>query len=248
MTITPAGREVIFSTMFNFRDLGGLPTMDGGQVRRGVLFRSDDLGRLTLEDKETFAALGIRRVIDLRRDFEVEELGRVPSWTGAEWHHHHLEHDLWDHSTYSPEVGVARWLADRYNDLLEQGAADIARVIRLLSEHDDGPTVVHCVAGKDRTGTVTALTLSLLDVADDEIAADYALTELSEDRFLEWFKTVEPEKAALPMPDFYTQTPAMAMQLTLAELRERHGSVRDYVARHGVTQAHIDSLKAGLVE
>ncbi len=248
MAITPVPRSVPFNTVFNFRDLGGLGTTDGGFVRRGVLFRSDNLGRLTLEDKETFAALGIRRVIDLRRDFEVTSMGRVPDWTGAAWHHHHLEHELWDHSTYNDEIGVARWLADRYNDLLEQGAADIARVIVMLSEVDEGPTVIHCVAGKDRTGTIAALTLSLVGVADNDIEEDYALTELSEDAYKAWLARTDPVEAAKIPPPFYVQTPALAMKLTLTELRERHGSVADYLARHGVTRKHIDALKAGLTE
>ncbi len=66
MTITP-DRSIAFATVFNFRDLGGLPTTDGHTVRRGQLFRSDNLGRLGEVDREAFAALGVRRVIDLRR-------------------------------------------------------------------------------------------------------------------------------------------------------------------------------------
>jgi protein-tyrosine phosphatase len=247
MTNTPPGRSVPFSAVFNFRDLGGLPTVDGGQIRRGVLFRADNLGRLSLADKEAFAALGIRRVIDLRRDFEVTQLGRVPEWTGVAWHHHHINHELWDHSTYSAEIGVARWLADRYHDLLEDGGEDIGRIISLVSDVDDGPTVVHCVAGKDRTGLISALTLSLAGVPDEEIHADYALTELSEEPYIEWLRKTDPSAAAKPMPDFYTQTPAMAMQLTLAELRERHGSVQDYLGKYGVTESHVASIKNGLV-
>jgi protein-tyrosine phosphatase len=247
MTITP-DRSVEFSTVFNFRDLGGLPTMDGRTVRRGRLYRSDNLGRLAEADREAFAALGVRRVIDLRRAGEVAAMGRVPEWTRVAWHHHHLEHELWDHSTYSDEIGVARWLADRYCDLLEQGAADIARVIRVLSNVDEGPTVVHCVAGKDRTGLISALTLALLNVSEEEIAADYELTERAEQAFTEWLRRNDPEYANRTLPPFYVQTPAQAMRLTLAELRDRHGSVREYVGAHGVSDSHLTTLRAGLTE
>lgn len=248
MTITPNDRLIALKNIFNLRDLGGLPTTSGGNVRRGRLFRSDDLGRLRHDDREAFAALGIRRVIDLRRAGEVATMGRVPEWTRVAWHHHHLEHELWDHSTYSDEIGVARWLADRYHDLLEQGGADIAHVIQLLSDVDDGPTVVHCVAGKDRTGLISALTLSLLEVPDDEVAADYALTELCEPAFTAWLRSMSPEEADKVQPPFYTQTPAAAMLLTLNELRERHGSVHAYLGRHGITVDHIERLRDGLVE
>jgi protein-tyrosine phosphatase len=247
VAIVGGDRWVRLSSVFNMRDLGGIPAADGAVVRRGRLFRSDNLGRLDAVDKEAFMALGIRTVIDLRRVTEVETMGRVPEWTGAAWHHHHLEHDIWDHGTYHDSIGVARWLADRYRDLLESGAADIARVITLISNVDSGPTVVHCVAGKDRTGLVTALTLSLVGVADEEIAADYALTELREPAYQEWLRRTDPEAAAKPRPPFYVQTPAEAMLFALSELRHRHGSVFSYLARHGVSRVHVDRLQAGLL-
>jgi protein tyrosine/serine phosphatase len=143
---------------------------------------------------------------------------------------------------------VTRWLADRYAELLVSGAADIARVITLLSEVDSGPTVVHCVAGKDRTGLVTALTLSLLGVADDHIAEDYAMTELSEDAYMDWLRRTNPEAASKTPPPFYVQTPAETMRLTLAELRDRHGSIFQYLARYGVSRVHVERMRAGLVE
>ncbi|HCU49254.1 MAG TPA: protein tyrosine phosphatase [Micromonosporaceae bacterium] len=248
MTITPGDRSVVFSTVFNFRDLGGLHTADGRKVRRGRLYRSDNLGRLLAADREAFAALGIKRVIDLRRIGEIATLGRIPEWTEVAWHHHHLEHELWDHTTYTEKIGVPRWLADRYRDLLESGAADIGRVITLLSNVDEGPTVVHCVAGKDRTGLISALTLSVLGVADEDIAHDYALTELSEPAYLQWLRTIDPDQAATTQPPFYTKTPADAMRLTLIELRERHGSVRGYLEHCGVTDSHLGKLEEGLVE
>lgn len=246
MTIAPVDRWVRFGSLFNFRDLGGIATTGGGMVRRGRLFRSDNLGRLEAADKAAFMALGIRTVIDLRRGFEVERMGRVPEWTGATWLHHHLEHELWDHDTYHPSIGVARWLADRYRELLESGAADIARVIALLSEMDE-PAVVHCVAGKDRTGLISALTLSLLGASDDDIAHDYSLTEESEHAYQEWLRRTDPQEAAKVPPPFYVQTPASAMLTALAELRDRHGSVLAYLTRAGVTDGQVSRLREGLV-
>lgn len=248
MAITSGDRWVKLRTVFNMRDLGGLPTADGRRLRRGRLFRSDNLGRLEAADKETFMALGVRTVIDLRRLSEVETMGKVPEWTGVTWLHHHLEHELWDHGTYTNTIGVTRWLADRYADLLTSGAADIARVITLLSEVDSGPTVVHCVAGKDRTGLIIALTLSLLGVADDHIAEDYAMTELSEQAYMDWLRHTDPATAAKTPPPFYVQTPAQTMRLALTELRERHGSIFQYLARHGVSRVHVERMRTGLLE
>ena len=108
--------------------------------------------------------------------------------------------------------------------------------------------MVHCVAGKDRTGLVSAMVLSLLDVSDDEIANDYALTELSEPAYLAWMRSIDPAEAAKAQPPFYTQTPADAMRLTMAELRERHGTPRGYLLRGGMTEQAVERLRTGLIE
>jgi protein tyrosine/serine phosphatase len=248
VTITPTDRHVAFSTLFNFRDLGGLTTAEGRAVQRRRVFRSDTLSRLDAVDRIAFSQLGVRTVIDLRRPAEVQAMGRVPEWTQAVWRHNHLDHPLWDHSTYTPEIGVARWLADRYRELAEHGSADIVRVIGMLADAENGPTVVHCVAGKDRTGLIVALTLELLGVPDEQIAADYALTELSEAGFHQWLVRTDPAEAKKVPPPYYTHTPADAMLITLHELRQRHGSVRDYLVRAGLSPAHIQLLRRRLLE
>src|SRR5690349_1388729 len=70
-------RHVSFEACFNFRDLGGYATSDGHEVRRGSLYRSDSLHRLSNRDLDTFAALGIRAVVDLRTSEELASTGRV---------------------------------------------------------------------------------------------------------------------------------------------------------------------------
>lgn len=248
VTITPAERSIAFAAVFNFRDLGGLTTAGGRAVRWRTVFRSDTLSRLGAEDRAAFAALGIRTVIDLRRPAEVASMGRVPEWTQVVWRHNHLEHPTWDHSTYTAEVGVARWLAERYVELAHHGRADIARVVGMLTDDDNGPTVVHCVAGKDRTGLIVALALELLGVPDDQIAADYALTERSEPLFSQWVRTAFPQDAQQAPPPFYTHTPAEAMLITLYELRRRHGSIAEYLVGSGLQPDRVERLRERLLE
>jgi protein tyrosine/serine phosphatase len=245
----PAERSITFAAVFNFRDLGGLTTTDGRAVRRRTVFRSDTLSRLGAEDRAAFTALGVRTVIDLRRPAEVATMGRVPEWTRVVWRHNHLEHPLWDHSTYTAEVGVARWLSDRYLELAHHGRADIARVVGMLTDDENGPTVVHCVAGKDRTGLVAALTLELLGVPDEQIAADYALTERSAPAFTQWVRTAFPdEDHRNPPPPFYTHTPAEAMLITLHGLRHRHGSITEYLVGAGLRPERVERLRERLLE
>jgi protein-tyrosine phosphatase len=243
----PNMRTLAFSAVFNFRDLGGYAAGDGRTVRWRRLFRSDSLSRLTDLDREAFAALGVRTVVDLRRPYEVARDGRVPEWEGLLWRHIHPDHPEWDHGLWDERAGVARYLADRYAELADIGATGIGVALGVLADAVTAPTVVHCVAGKDRTGVVCALTLALLGVADDDIAADYALTEQAAPRFTAWLHETYPELAARTPPPYFVQTPPEAMLLFLRELRARYGAIRGYAEEAGVTAAQIASLRDHLL-
>lgn len=231
-----------FSGVFNFRDVGGYTGHDGRTVRWRRLFRSDSLSRLGAADKAAFAALGVRTVIDLRRPREVTRDGRVPPYDGLSYHHIHPEHRDWDEIPYEERIGVARYLANRYTDLVEQGAAGIAAAVGVIAEAESAPVVVHCVAGKDRTGVVCALTLSVLGVSDEDIATDYTLTTAGTTR---WLRSQGYLDAAPPKP--YYASPAEAMLLFLEDLRERHGSPEGYLLAAGLTTEQIHSLRAHLL-
>ncbi|MGW5671743.1 tyrosine-protein phosphatase [Micromonospora sp. NPDC003776] len=234
-----------FPALFNFRDVGGLTGHDGRQVRRGRLYRSDSLHRITETDQAAFTALGIRTVIDLRRPTEVARDGRVPAYDGLTYRHIHPEHQDWATVPYDPEESLARWLADRYAALAQTGTAGLAEAVGLIADSVNAPLVVHCVAGKDRTGVVCALTLAVLGVADDDIAADYALSTEASERFSAWVAATLPEVEQPPRP--YLASPAEAMSLFLTELREGYGSVDGYLRHAGVTDAQLDGLRAHLL-
>lgn len=236
-----------FSAVFNFRDLGGHAGLDGRTVRWGRLYRSDSLSRLCDADREPFGALGIRTVLDLRRPYEVERDGICPQWTGATWQHVHPEHPEWDAALFDEAAGSARFLADRYHELAEIGADGLARALTVIADAEAAPTVVHCLAGKDRTGVVCALTLGMLGVSDVDIAADYALTQESSTRFQAWLAATHPRIAA-QMPSFYAETPPAAMLLFLSELRERHGGIEEYAVRAGLSPDRISALRAHLLD
>lgn len=238
-------REYGFSRVFNFRDLGGHPTTDGRTVRWRRLFRSDTLSNLTDPDREPFQRLGIRTVIDLRRDYELAADGTVPPWDGVTHHNIDPGHPEWSLTPYQDGLDPQRYLADRYRDMAETGAPGLARAVAMLADADTAPAVVHCVAGKDRTGVVCALTLSLLGVDDEVIDADYAHSSIGNQRYIAWIqRNGRPE--AVMRPWFYSHPGTM--RLFLQELRERHGSVEDYVGKAGLGPERITALREHLLE
>ena len=183
----------------NVRDVGGLPTMDGARVRPGRLIRSDNLQALTESDVRLLVdVVGVRAVADLRSDVEVAGEGPGPMTREPQVEIAHL--------SLLPEAGDATDAADveadpdapvvlpwqarnesmteeerrrgasaTYLRYLQHRADSILAALRLIA-HTDGATIVHCAAGKDRTGTVVALALDHVGVDRAAIAADYALS------------------------------------------------------------------------
>lgn len=246
MTPGDAARLVDFtSPLFNFRDVGGLPAAGGAAVRHGVLFRSDTLTALREDDRERFAELGVHTVIDLRHARELASYGRAPEWCCTDWHSVPLTNPAWRGEDYSPEAGVAAFLTARYLETADLAAADVVRALELIAT-GAGPTVVHCLGGRDRTGIVIALALELAGVSDADIAADYALTEHGTARYLAWQRVHRPERP--PLEPYLSRTPAEAMRAFLDRLRELHGSVEGYLTGAGMALESIAALRARLRE
>ncbi|HIV56366.1 MAG TPA: tyrosine-protein phosphatase [Candidatus Stackebrandtia faecavium] len=191
--LPPSGSEpedprfVPLESVFNFRDLGGLVTREGARVRPGRVFRSDqfacaqphDLNRLVND-------LGLRTVVDLRRKAEIDDHPAFPSGYDVVVHHLELKHIPWHNfeRDIRHESDQAVFLGERYTAMLETGADAIRGTLELL--RDDTPLVFHCMAGKDRTGIVSAVVLGLLGVDHETIANDYMLSSHGIDRFSQW--------------------------------------------------------------
>jgi protein-tyrosine phosphatase len=243
-------RAVVFDNVFNFRDLGGYRTADGRTVRWGRLFRADDLCRLDDADLTRLGELGVRTVVDLRRHVEIDRGGRIPP-ADYTYLHAFVEHPAWPVATEfaTPEARV-EYLLDRYLELAEHGGEGIALALRTVADPAAAPVVFHCVAGKDRTGLVAAFTLHVLGVSDDDIADDYALSELAEEPNWSWYAKRYADSHPETGPrrwERYTVTPREVMLRLFAALRERHGSIEKYLASIGVTAEHIESMRGHLL-
>ncbi|MFE7098661.1 tyrosine-protein phosphatase [Streptomyces erythrochromogenes] len=238
-------RHVAFENLHNFRDLGGYPGADGAAVRWRTLYRADSLGKLRGADWDRFLELGIGTVIDLRYPWEMAAKGRVPEAERFHYVNLSIEHRPYDQAEIDPDVDPWRYLADRFAEVTEDGAEEIRQVLETIAEAP-GPVVFHCTSGKDRTGLIAAFVLTLLGVPEEQVLADFALTELATERLAADWRTANPDRV-MKWPS-YGRAPAVIMELVLADLRARHGSVHGYLKdRAGLSDRTAEQLRTRLL-
>ena len=245
-------RLIGLEAVHNFRDLGGYATADGRSTRWRTLFRSDGLYRLRgADDMSRVRQLGLKSVIDLRTEREQREQGIFPTDDIEVTFHHLSIVDVTWSDTETPKFDdEVEFLVWGYRDMLEIGSSRFADAMHVLAQTDSLPAVFHCAAGKDRTGVLAALLLSSLGVDDAQICADYGLTQDAMQRTIAWSKVHRPELAEryATIPKAYLAADPRAMQIILAELAQRHGSVRNYVREIGVADNTVDALSNLLLE
>jgi len=243
-------RTIPLRGCFNFRDLGGYPAADGRSVVWRRLFRSDGLHHLTPEDVALLRGeIGLGEIIDLRSSGELRADGRG-ALAAEPIRFHHLplfdrETDRRTHPDYDPDTVT---LADRYYFLAELAKDALRQVLVVLAEAD-AAAVYHCAAGKDRTGIVSAIVLSILGVPDEIIVADYAASRENLDAIIERLLSSKGYRGmleALP-PDTMHADPETMISF-LARLTAQYGSMRAYAVDAGVPEEQIEKLRARLLE
>jgi protein-tyrosine phosphatase len=264
MTVhVPSSRHIPFEGVDNFRDYGDYPTASGRRIKRGLLYRSAAHGRATDADLEKMAALNLAAIVDLRRKNERE---RDPSRRHPEFRGQVIYTDAGD-------VGEDPWqLFMRQSDLSEAAfrtymydyydeAPFVSRHLELYARYFqtladlDGAVLIHCAAGKDRTGILAALTHHLAGVHDDDIVHDFLLTN-------------DPQRLAQRLPivmqmmsETTGRTPSegavmVAMSVepaylerTFAAMAARYGSTDNYLEQAlGVDSALRERLEARLLD
>lgn len=157
----------------NVRDLGGLPTWDGLGVRPRRLVRSDNVAGLDDTGYRALLAYGVVRVVDLRGNIPGEPEPSTPQReslvVSVPWIDPERDHER------DPEAETR--LADVYRGSLDRNVRRVAAVVRAFLDAPSGPVVLHCAAGKDRTGMAVALLLETAGVPREHVVADYALSE-----------------------------------------------------------------------
>jgi protein tyrosine/serine phosphatase len=243
-------RRIPLERAFNFRDLGGYTIGSGRTVRWGLVYRADGIHRIEGADLARVAALGIRTVLDLRTRGELTDHGRVAAESmNASYHHLPLLEKIWERDLLAAELDAVEFLAGRYLAMLDQGAASIVSALDTMADAERLPVVFHCSAGKDRTGVLAAVLLSVLGVSDDDIAADYALSRTAMREMAEWVRTERPEsyETMSAQPPAFLDAPPLAMRRFLALARTTYGSLTEYVADAGFSADGVDALRAALL-
>jgi protein-tyrosine phosphatase len=241
-------RRIELAGVFNFRDVGGYPVEGGGSVRWRTLFRSDALHWLDPAGVAAVAALGLRTVLDLRSHAEV---ANAPSPVSGRVTHLPLLPDLQalPVSSLLQSPGSGLDLATIYRYFVEECGDQITSAIAELCADDALPALVHCSAGKDRTGVVVALTLAVLGVPDEVIAADYALSAACLDPART--PAIGQLQASTGLGGELTsallRSPPELILDVLDTIRDRAGSVECYLRGRGLTDAGLGRLRAALI-
>jgi protein-tyrosine phosphatase len=232
----------------NFRDAGGWRTVEGGVVRPGLLYRSDDPIRITPAGRRAVERLGLAMVIDLRQQ---TQFSRTPGFLDpARTTHVPLVDQVVDHAD-PPPLDTARDIADLYAGMLDQSRKQVGRVLDLVAEHvTDGPVLVHCAFGKDRAGLVTAIIHSAIGVRPDHIVADYVRSDAPARRRRSSMiqRPLEDDPPVARLPENLFRASSETMELVLARAVEQHGSLDAWAASFPTAPSTIERLRATLVD
>jgi protein-tyrosine phosphatase len=247
----PSDPRVPLDGPLNFRDLGGYRTQNGQRLRQAMIYRSDDLAQLARDDIARLTPLGLRTVIDLRSDEEVKRRGYFPVDRyphQVDYYHLPLVEDVI--GVRGVGVDDQAYLDSRYQYLLDRGSSAIAQAFHIFACPQRYPLVFHCVAGKDRTGVLSALLLAMLGVPDATIASDYQLTDRATQEWMDRLAQQHPEERAVmnDVPSIlFTANPQTILRL-LSNLRARSGSIEAWLLGLDVTHEELDSIRGILLE
>jgi protein-tyrosine phosphatase len=239
-------RLIALEGAVNFRDLGGYATVDGQRTRWRVLFRADGLSELTGADLEVMRSLGIRTVVDLRSAHEVEQSRFDVDAHPVTFHHYPFIRALPDAESFARAPG---FLGVQYKEMLDGAAPEIIGALSALAAPEARPAVFHCTAGKDRTGLLSALVLSLLGVPEETVLADYALSGAAMARLRAKLiaKYPDGEGFIADSDQLFSADPANMVAL-FAHLRHRYGTIEGYASTIGVPAEVIGRLREALLE
>lgn len=231
-------RLITAAPLHNLRPVGGLPTRTGDVVRDDLIWRSAaPLSRRT-PASEAMVALGVRAVVDLR---DARERASTP---GA-WQHPVLQ--ARPMPVFEDRLHEIRFadLSELYAVMIDESGAALARAFAAVSEHAAGGVLIHCTAGKDRTGVLSALVLDVLGVERTLVLDDFAQSQqrLGPSYLAELFADVDA--ASLPGIAAHraTASPPELLEGAFARIDGEWGGSSAYLRAHGLDEDAIPRLR-----
>lgn len=235
-------------TVSNLRDFGGYETLDGGVMPRGLLYRSAHLGRLDAEGVKKLQSLGIRTVIDLRgkdertkalpdlREDEGLEIVSTPVEPGA------LKSMIMDDGREVTPQLMRENIINTYRRFGREASLGFGAALEAILMRSDKPILIHCTAGKDRTGFTVAIIQLLLGVPRDKVFEDYVLTNTLWDRAYEGSSRFPPEVMApgLLADEAY-------LQAALDIMSHVHGGIAQFAAAATGIPDYAERLRSKLL-
>jgi len=244
-------RHIIFESVSNFRDIGGYKTHKGHTVAWRRVFRSGEFAKITRNDfQRLMEEIGLTSVIDLRSKFEVERQG-IGLLAEADIRYCNIAFMTDD----DPGANASRYahctnMGEFYLEMARQKdyGQRITEALEVIADPKNHPIVFHCAVGKDRTGMLASVLLSLLGVAEKDIIEDYALSEPYMDELLARLKN-NPQKNDPPLdiPEYFWKASPESMALFLTTLRQEYGSVEGYLKAMGMEPSLVGRLERALL-
>ena len=244
----------------NMRDLGGLPTRDGRVIAPRRLIRSEHLQDLSPADvTRVVRELNVRDVVDLRTHAEVDAARPGPLAAAGVRHHHHSflpearpgltpADFLSENPDRVPPLKDTDYWTQHYRGYLTQRPDSVTAALAVIAT-SPGAVIVHCAAGKDRTGTVIALALAVAGVPHEAIIEDYLLTDERLDRVLDRLLEHEPYRTALRQTPRDEHRPvAHSMAALLAMVDADFGGAGGWLLAQGWSPGEVDTLRTRLLE
>jgi protein-tyrosine phosphatase len=245
----------------NVRDLGGLPTTDGGTTVPGRLLRSENLQELSASDISRLVdEIGLTTVVDLRSTNEVtiEGPGPLDALPGVRHAHHPILREFLDVAdtakaallTETAEEDRERYPDDfmcgHYLGYLENRPEEVVGALRSIATAP-GAAIVHCAAGKDRTGVISALALTVAGVEPEVIVADYMATDERIDAIVERLSRSRMYNRGVTSVPLRAHAPrAETMKGFLEQLDARYGGLGSWLDGHGLAPDEVSALRAKL--
>ena len=247
--------------LINFRDFGGYPTVDGRRVKTGYLYRSGRVDRASGRDRENLQALGIKTIIDLRSARERKRAPSRPShlWPGVRVVPLPMPFDEILRERLKPllfhrgvRTAVYDMVSGVYADTVDTSCSQVAALFALLQQPEVYPVLIHCRAGRDRTGFISIVIQLALGVGREDVVREYLRSDAyilpQAHRAVRLLKTLslgllsaQSLRAVFASQERYAHT-------IIGKIENEYGGIMGYLAQCGVSAEDVSAVKEILLD